>query len=233
MKGDIFHVRQHYSNPVSKETNPLLSQTMACSPYVAGLIRRVRLMVLTLCLSFSVWHVIELNKLARSVEFQIPNTPRGRQTSSTYHNRFSREQARDPRLPQHPPSLPCHKSLVPSFQTMKRASLTNYPGYWDVKTFVVAIPIVYPQVEPILGELTQQGFWLLCLLQHGEPPVSNAYVFGCFSPTRCQISYPWLHTFSGHRLISPSEVHRARSTSSTRPVLLDFLLVVDTKFAFL
>lgn len=35
---------------------------------------------------------------------------------------------------------------------------TNYPKHWDVKTFVVAIPIVYPQVEPILGELTQQGF---------------------------------------------------------------------------
>lgn len=57
------------------------------------------------------------------------------------------------------PIFLCHKSLVLSFQPMKRApSPTNYPEHWDVKTFVVAIPIVYPQVEPILGELTQQGF---------------------------------------------------------------------------
>lgn len=53
-----------------------------------------------------------------------------------------------------------HKSLVLSFQDHEKSPLplTNYPEHWDVKTFVVAIPIVYPQVEPILAELTQQGF---------------------------------------------------------------------------
>lgn len=58
------------------------------------------------------------------------------------------------------PIFLCHKSLVLSFQEHEKSPLplTNYPKHWDVKTFVVAIPIVYPQVEPILGELTQQGF---------------------------------------------------------------------------
>lgn len=58
------------------------------------------------------------------------------------------------------PIFLCLKSLVLSFQEHEKSPLplTNYPVHWDVKTFVVAIPIVYPQVEPILGELTQQGF---------------------------------------------------------------------------
>lgn len=74
----------------------------------------------------------------------------------------------------------------------------------------------YPNCLPTswtdTGWVNTTGFWLLCLQEHGEPPVTNAYVFGCFSASRCQISYPWLHTFSGYRLISSSEVHRGGCT---------------------
>lgn len=98
----------------------------------------------------------------------------------------------------------------------------------------------YPNCLPTswtdTGWVNTTGFWLLCLQEHGEPPVTNAYVFGCFSASRCQISYPWLHTFSGYRLISSSEVHRGGCT----PQYLGqycwtffCLLVVDTAFAFL
>lgn len=121
------------------------------------LILQIRLEVLTYCFT---WQSIELNKLAISVRDFSPKNPQHASLSEihvAYTIAFSREPAREI----HVHSLPSSSTTNPRsllFKALKSNPPTNYPKHWDVKTFVVAIPIVYPQVEPILGELTQQGF---------------------------------------------------------------------------
>lgn len=124
---------------------------------------------------------------------------------------FLRESARDPCFSPHLPlpQIPgpffsgAWKEPPPPYKLSRALRRKNLCGRY---------PNCLPTSWTDTGWVNTTGFWLLCLQEHGEPPVTNAYVFGCFSASRCQISYPWLHTFSGYRLISSSEVHRSDCT---------------------
>lgn len=135
------------------------------------------------------------------------------------------------------PIFLCHKSLVLSFQEHEKSPLplTNYPGHWDVKTFVVAIPIVYPQVEPILGELTQQGFdCFVC--KSMENPLWPMRMFSVVFLRR-GVKYPTLDCtpFQGTASFRPLKYTAVAVHRSTWVSIVGFfsLPVVDTAFSFL
>lgn len=124
---------------------------------------------------------------------------------------FLRESARDPCFSPH---LPLPQIPGPFFSGTWKEPPPPYKLSQALrrKNLCGRYPNCLPTSWTDTGWVNTTGFWLLCLQEHGEPPVTNAYVFGCFSASRCQISYPWLHTFSGYRLISSSEVHRGGCT---------------------
>lgn len=149
-------------------------------------------------------------------------------------NLFSRESARDPCFSPH---LPLSQIPGPFFSGHEKSPLplTNYPEHWDVKTFVVAIPIVYPQVEPILGELTQQGFdCFVC--KSMENPLWPMRMFSVVFLRR-GVKYPTLDCtpFQGTASFRPLKYTAVAVPVVPGSVLLDFfsLLVVNTAFGFL
>lgn len=164
-------------------------------------------------LAIFTWQSIRPNKLAISAEFppkSIRNTPRRLKTSMACTIPFYAS------LPgTHVPHLPLPKICGPFFSGHERSPLYKLSRALRRKNLCGCYPNCLPTSWTDTGWVNTTGFWLLCLREHGEPPVSNAYVFACFSESRCQISYPWLHTFSGYRLISSSEVHRCGCAGST------------------
>lgn len=155
------------------------------------------------------WQSSEFIKLAISVT--SPTRPRACK-SRVACTIFFFFHARDPCFAPHPPLPQIPDPFL--FRSMKRAPPPPYKLSRALrrKNLCGRYPNCLPTSWTDTGWVNTTGFWLLCLEEHGEPPVTNAYVFGCFSASRCQISYPWLHTFSGYRLISSSEVHRDSCT---------------------
>lgn len=158
-----------------------------------SLMLKIRLELFTCCFT---WQSIESNKLAISTEFHPKSSARLTvwKTSIACTIPFHASQGRSTfRLP----IFLCSKSLVLSFQAMKGAPSPLYKLSRALrrKNLCGRYPNCLPTSWTDTGWVNTTGFWLLCLREHGEPPVSNAYVFACFSASRCQISYPWLHTF--------------------------------------
>lgn len=100
---------------------------------------------------------------------------------------------------------------------------------------MVAIPIVYPQVEPILGELTQQGFdCFVCGSM--ENPLCPMPMFSLVFQRR-GVKYPTLDCtpFQGTASFRPLKYTALDVPAVPGSVLWGFFsrLVVDTEFALL